>query len=140
MNIRGAFKEKGYVLVNILIILMVISLISCLAIKVVINNRLLDSLESKKEDMYSLGDFEIILCSLNKYSKDNKEIVSEIIKTGIEKDLMGGMNLGYIKDLDEFHLVYIEKSLRYEAFLRYKWEEGILIFLPVQEKYVGKEQ
>ncbi|MDS0527323.1 hypothetical protein NNC19_16655 [Clostridium sp. SHJSY1] len=134
MNIRGVFKERGYVLVNVLLILMVISLISCLAIKVVINNKLYNSLEHKKDDIYSLGDIERALCSLNKYSKDNREFINEIRSKGIEKDLIDGMKLSYVKEIDKFHYIYIDKGLRYETYLRYKSKEEGIIFLPLQEK------
>jgi hypothetical protein len=86
-----------------------------------------------------LGNFEKKLGLINKYSKENKEIINEIISKSIEKDIGDGMNLGYIKETDRFHLIYIDKGFRYETFLRYKNKDGIIIFLPLEEKYVNKE-
>lgn len=131
---QGVFK-KGYVLINVMATLMIITLISALVFKIINNNLYYQEINYQDNEKYSepLGNLENILTYINGYFKDKKEILLNIKKDkeGIEFD---NISLAYEKDRDKFVLGYIKKEIRYEdIYLRYKEIGDRIILVPEKE-------
>ncbi|WP_294348506.1 hypothetical protein [uncultured Clostridium sp.] len=128
-------SKKGYVLINVMATLMIITLISALVFKIINNNLYYQEINYQDNEKYSepLGNLENILTYINGYFKDKKEILLNIKKDkeGIEFD---NISLAYEKDRDKFVLGYIKKEIRYEdIYLRYKEIGDRIILVPEKE-------
>jgi len=130
--------KKGYVLINVMAVLIIITLISTFVFKIVIDNNSYKSLtkDYKYEDLYHLSYEEMLICKVNEYFKDKKELLMD--KKSMEEYGLEflDMSLMYDKDMDEFILGYMNKDLRYEdIYLRYKEINNRIILIPDKELY-----
>ena len=67
-------SKKGYVLINVMATLMIITLISALVFKIINNNLYYQEINYQDNEKYSepLGNLENILTYINGYYKDKK--------------------------------------------------------------------
>lgn len=142
-SIQNVYKSSGYVLINLIMVLMVVSLISILGVRLIYNNNVHRALKIDKSDLYetrvnSIGKIEEIITELNIYSIKNKDIIHEIKVTGVRKIIVANaVSLQYVQDKDIFIVIY-NKGIRYDFDLRYKDVDDNIYFLP-KENYVVLE-
>lgn len=80
-------KNKGNSIIYILIILMILSTISLYSISIYNNNEKKNNISYSYKDIYkNTNEEEEIICYINSYSKENKELIKEVMesKEGID--------------------------------------------------------
>lgn len=74
----GMKKEKGYTLINLVFILMIISFVASFLFKIADNNFMRRKIKYRYEDIYKVNNYEEILQKTNLIIKNNKINLSEV--------------------------------------------------------------
>lgn len=74
----GIKKEKGYTLINLVFILMIISFVASFLFKIADNNFMRRKIKHRYEDIYKVNNYEEILQKTNLIIKNNKINLSEV--------------------------------------------------------------
>lgn len=129
--------KKGYVLINVMAVLIIITVISTFIFKIINNNKSYKALTEDYiyKDLYNLSYEEKLICKVNGYFKDKKGLLmdKESMEYGVE---FLDMSLMYDKDIDEFVLGYMKNGLREkDIYLRYKEVDDRIVLIPDKELY-----
>lgn len=124
--------KKGYSLIHILFVLMIVTLISTYSCGVVLNNKRA-GITMKYIDLYDLGELEEILPKVNLYLKENN--INENIKDGVCRNINSDLAIIYSKKLDKIQINYKYDGVSKGHFFRYKIIGVNLILLPEEGKY-----
>lgn len=124
--------KKGYSLISVLFVFMIITIISALSSVVVINNKR-QGIEMKYIDLYNLGELDEILPEVNLYLKKNH--IKDTIKDGVCRNINNELSIIYSKNLDKVQVNYIYNGASKGRFFRYKFIEEEIMLLPEEGKY-----
>lgn len=127
-------KNKGYVLINVMLILLLCSLFSLCFYKIITNNIQRNNLKYKYSDLNDIGDMEKVISQVNFIVNENNIHLDEIENTGEVINLDNEVVLTYDKGNDRYSIVDT-KSLKREVILNYKKNGERYYLIPYENKY-----
>ncbi|MGL4108154.1 hypothetical protein [Clostridium sp. LP20] len=131
-----ARKRRGYSMLNMLFILMVVVLVSICSYRILYNNILRNNLGVKYSDLYSIDrDTEEILSEVNLYVNNKTIDIEKILISNEATVIKSNVVLIYDKEIDRFILID-SRGLRKEISLRYEKRNNKWFLLPTGRRYV----
>ncbi|MDD6795284.1 MAG: hypothetical protein PUE01_07755 [Clostridiaceae bacterium] len=129
--------KKGYVVVNLLCILAIISLILIISSKIVYNNEFQNNIDINSRNKYIDADLELKLCKINYIIHKNNVDLNKLVNSNetiyMEND---SISICFDKNNNRFKIVcFDDYDKRYDFNVRYEEDEEGKVFIIPEKKY-----
>ena len=124
--IQNVYKDKGFALINVILISAIITVILFGSYKIINSNIRRLNLVRKEISIYGSNKEEELLCHINDIIYDNKELYKKLIEDKKIVTINSDCRLVYKENIDKVEAIFYQEGIPYIKVYKYKYNEGRL--------------